>query len=141
MQVSLMKCKKMLTTLWFIGSGFLFILLLIQANLGHYGEKANEAWGWLLPTIMPTLMLIIGVLVIDVGNKEVETQTVDRFLFILSFILSLVYLVGVASSILFQPFTSLIPLELMKQSNFWLGPFQGLVSGALGAFFVKRKQG
>jgi hypothetical protein len=140
MQVSLVRCKNWLTILWFTGSGFLFILLLIQGVLGHYGEKANEAWSWLLPTIMPTLSLIIGVLVSDAANKGAETQTVDRFLFILSFILSLVYLVAVALSILLQPFTSVNPLELMRQSNFWLGPFQGLVSAAIGAFFVKRKQ-
>ncbi len=30
-------------------------------------------------------------------------------------------------------------LELMKLSNLWLAPFQGLVTASLGAFFVSKK--
>jgi hypothetical protein len=33
------------------------------------------------------------------------------------------------------------PLNLMTQSNLWLGPFQGLVTASIGAFFVKRSGG
>ena len=34
--------------------------------------------------------------------------------------------------------TSFGPLELMKVSNLWLVPLQGLVSAAIGAFFIKK---
>jgi hypothetical protein len=39
--------------------------------------------------------------------------------------------------ILAQPLTQLPALELMRQSNLYLGPLQGLVAAALGAFFIK----
>lgn len=133
------RCRKRLATLWFAGSGILFFLVLVQTLLGHYGDKANEAWGWALPTIMPTLSLIIGVLVADaLGKGTRTTQGVSAFLFRLTFSLSAAYLLVVVLTIVFQPFASLSPIELMRQANLWLGPFQGLVSASLGVFYVKR---
>jgi len=142
MQISMTKCKRRLAMLWFFGSGLLFFLLFFQTILGHYGEKANEAWGWLLPTIMPTLSLIVSVFVIDVLGKGVKIKRVNRFIFRLSFSLSAVYLLVVSLTILLEPFTSLSPLELMEQANkLWLGVFQGLVSASIGVFFFKREDG
>jgi hypothetical protein len=31
------------------------------------------------------------------------------------------------------------PIDLLKTSNLWLAPLQGLAAAALGAFFVKGK--
>lgn len=118
----------------------MFFLLLFQTIFGHFGERASEAWGWLLPSVMPTLSLIVGVLVTDGLGKGVKTEVVDRFLFRLSFTLSSVYLFAAVATILLQPFATLPPFELMKQSNLWLGPLQGLVSASIGAFFVKREK-
>jgi hypothetical protein len=87
---------------------------------------------------MPTLSLIIAVLVLDQLGKGVQMpRTADRFLFRLSIGLSAFYLLLILLSILIQPFTPLPPLQLMQQSNLWLGPLQGLVVGAMGAFFIK----
>ena len=84
--------------------------------------------------------IFVGALVMDALGKGIKRKTVGRFVFRLSFSLSALYLFAVALTILLQPFASLSPLELMKQSNLWLGPFQGLVSASIGAFFVKREQ-
>jgi hypothetical protein len=46
-------------------------------------------------------------------------------------------MIAVFSIVLLQPFSVLSPFELMSQSSLWLGPFQGLVSAAMGAFFIK----
>ncbi len=62
MRIALSKAQRRLTIIWFIGSGFLFLLLMIQTLVGRYADKANEAWSWLLPTFMPTLSLMIGAL-------------------------------------------------------------------------------
>ena len=137
MRISWAKSKRCLAALWFTGAGIIFLILLFQTILGRYEENINEAWGWFLPTIMPTLSLVIGVLVMDAVGKGVKIRTVDRFFFRLSFILSLAYLVVVSITIFMQPFSTLSAVELMKQSNLWLGPFQGLVSGSLGAFFIQ----
>jgi hypothetical protein len=137
MKVSMQQCKRRLAILWFISSSFLFIIMLIQSFLGHYGNDITDAWGWFLPTVMPTLSLIVGVLVSDALGKGVRIQKVSNFLFRLAFSLSLAYLLVVILTILFQPFSTLAPLDLMKQSHLWLGPFQGLVSASLGAFFIR----
>ncbi|TVQ19365.1 MAG: hypothetical protein EA361_00815 [Bacteroidetes bacterium] len=137
MQISWEKSKRRLAVLWFSGAGFVFAIMLFQTILGRYGVDSSDAWGWYLPTIMPTLSLIIGVLVMDAVGKGLKIQTVDRFFFRLSFSLSLTYLFVVSLTILMQPFSPLSAVELMTQSNFWLGPFQGLVSASLGAFFIK----
>jgi hypothetical protein len=140
MKVSLRKCKKQIAILWFAGAGVVFFLVLFQTLFGHYGAKADDAWSWFLPTVMPTLSLIVGVLVSDAIGKQKRDKVVDRFFYRLSFILSLSYLILVAFTILMQPFSSLYPLQFLKQSHLWLGPFQGLVTASLGAFFVRGEE-
>ena len=133
-------CKRQLAIAWCIGGGLIFSVLLIQTLLGHYGDKANEAWAWFLPSIVPTLSLIVsGVVVSGPLGKDLETKTVDRFAFNLSFVLSICYLIAVSLTIFISPFSTLPPLELMKMSNLWLAPMQGLVSAALAVFFVSTK--
>jgi hypothetical protein len=137
MEVTVAHCKKSLATVWFGGAGVVFFVVLVQSLLGRYGESANEAWGWLLPTVMPTLSLIVGVLMFDAVQKEKTPKTIDRFLFRLTLSLSFVYLAAVFLVIALQPLAAMPPLQMMTQANVWLGPFQGLVTAAMGAFFVK----
>lgn len=137
--VSMSTCKKRLATLWFIGGGFLFFLLILQTIFGHYGDRAREAWGWLLPAIMPTFSLVVSVFVMDILGKGSENKMVDGFFFWFCFGLSSAYLIVVASMILLQPFAPMTPLELLKLSTLFLCPIQGLVTAFIGAFFVKRE--
>jgi hypothetical protein len=65
--------------------------------------------------------------------------TVDLFSLRISYVLSAVYLIFVFATLALQPFTNMTPLTLMNVSNLWLGPIQGLVGIALGAFFVSRQ--
>lgn len=145
MRIPMHTSKKRLAMVWFMGAGILFVVLILQTIFGRYGDKAREAWSWLLPSILPTLSLIIGGVVISSRiSKGVETgveteETIDQFAFQLSFFLSIAYLITVSLTIFLSPFSELPPLELMKQSNLWLAPFQGLVSAALGVFFVSKK--
>jgi hypothetical protein len=138
MGIPMQQCKRRLATLWFICAGGLFLIVLFQTFFGHYGKSVNDAWGWLLPTVLPTLSLIVGVLVSDALGKGIRVETVDKFLFKLTFGLSATYLFAVFLTIAIQPVARTSPPELMKQSNLWLGPFQGLVSASLGAFFVRK---
>ena len=141
MRIPIANTKKQLTIIWFTGSGILFALLLLQTFFGKYGTEAKDAWGLMLPTFMPTLALIIGALVADAtaSDNSEEKVTVDRFFFRLSCFLSIAYLLTVILTILLSPFSQLSLLELMKLSNLWLAPFQGLVTASLGAFFVSKK--
>lgn len=132
------RAKNWLAVVWFVGAGLLFAVILLQSLFGYYGENTGEAWAWFLPAVVPTLTLIVGVLVSDALGKSERRANADRFIFRLSLGLSVAYLVTVGLTIFIAPFTELTPLKLMKASQLWLVPFQGLVSAALGAFFVNR---
>ena len=122
------------------GLSCLLILLIVQTICEKYGENATEVFGWFLPIVMPTLSLIIGILIMDAIGKGIKFKIVDRFLFRVAFALSTFYLILVALTILLQPFAEKQPIEVIRQSNLWLGPLQGLVAALLGAFFVKKEK-
>lgn len=54
--------------------------------------------------------------------------------------LSLAYFTIILATLLLRPLTNFAPLELLNISDLWLGPLQGLATGALGAFFVKAER-
>jgi hypothetical protein len=144
MTSSMVRCKRRLALLWFAAAGLLFLILFLQTVLGRYGNESERAWSWFLPSVMPTLSLMLGVMVADAMAAHAAPDTpgaaaADPFFFTLTFAISLVYLGALLILLLFQPFSSLAPTAVMTQSNLWLGPFQGLVAASMGAFFVKRK--
>jgi len=130
-------CKRRLATVWFGGAGIVFLLVLLQSLFGRYGDEVTQAWGWLLSSVMPTLSLIIGVLVLDAVQRADVTRTIDAFLFRLTVWLSLAYLLAVFLVVVLTPFSDLGPIQLMTKLNVVLGPVQGLVAAAMGAFFVR----
>lgn len=131
--------RKGLTKVWFTGGLFFLLLMIIKSLLNNYGSDTDKAWSWALPTIMPTLLLIVGVLVGQQMSAKPTEVTVDPFLYKLTFWLSVFYLTVVILTILLTPFAARTQIEVMQLSNFYLGPLQGLVGAAFGAFFVARK--
>ena len=132
------KCKKRLGILWLSGAGIIFVILLGQSIFGHYGERTNEAWQWFLPTVIPTLSLIVSAWVIDARGEAVKQKPISKFIYKRTWVLSAFYLFVVLLSILAQPFILISPVEWLNQSNFWLSPLQGLVIAATGIFFLKQ---
>ena len=139
MTISMDICKKRLAVLWFSGAGLVFTVVFLQTIFGKYGDHADEAWSWLLPGIMPTLSLMISIFAADVLGKGISVKQADRFIFWLCFWLSLAYLIILNLTILLSPFSASAPLTLMRDSNLWLGPFQGLVSASIGIFFITKE--
>jgi len=140
MKPTMLQCKKRLAVLWLTGGGFLFLLFLLQSVFGYFagcGMNARDAWGWLLPTIMPTLSLIVGVLAMEAATRNVDERRVDPFFFRLAIFLSLGYLLAVLLPLLLQPFSPRTPREIMDLANLWLGPLQGLTAATVGIFFTK----
>jgi hypothetical protein len=130
--------KRRLAVIWLSGFGFLLCLLMAQSVRGVYGPKVEQAWAWLLPCVMPTLSLIVGVIVSDAQKPGPADKQVDRFIVRLAVAFSVAYLFVVSATILLQPFSSLTPLGLMTQSHLWLAPLQGLNTAVLGALFVRQ---
>lgn len=129
-----------LTKTWFWGCGLLFALMLGLSIDGKFGGQVARAWGLFLPTFIPTLSLIIGAMVAQVRHPT-RTATVAKSIVSFSIWLSVAYLVVVAGSILFQPFSQMPPIAFMETSSIWIVPFQALVAAMLGAFFVHNEAG
>jgi hypothetical protein len=132
-------CKKRLGLLWFGTSGFLMVVMVIQTlGVDVFEGHPDQAWGWFLQTVMPTLGLIAAVFVADATTSQVQdaSKEVDAFFFWLTLGVSTLYLLLVAVVLLY-PSGNPTRLELMKQSSLYLGPCQGLASTLLGIFFFK----
>lgn len=131
--------RNRLAGLWLIGGAVILVLVVIQSLLGHFGDRAQEALGWLLPTLMPTLSMIVTVLTYTALDPRFLDAVVRRSFFWVAISLSGFYLLLILVTILIQPFTPTDPLQLMRLSNLWLGPVQGLTASAIGVLFVSKK--
>lgn len=137
-KIEMQRAKKRLATIWFLGGSVVFALVVAQSLFGKFDSKTSDAWSWFLPTILPTLSLIVAVLVADAQRKSNLPRQVDRFLFRLTAGTSGGYLILVLSTFLVEPLTESSILELMQMSNLWLGPAQGIVGALLAFFFVRQ---
>lgn len=124
---------------WTWGLGFLasFALLFAMTVAGTFEGRVEQAWGWFLPTILPTLGLALSSSVAtgDKQSKKVVTPFVAR----LAKVVSILYLALVVATLLTWPLTQKGPLEWFKISGLWLGPIQGVIAGVLGAFLGTQK--
>ncbi len=141
-RMSYAEAQKWIATTWFSFAGLLILILVALSVTGRFGDKTEAAWSWLVPTFVPTLGLIIGVLVTQQLGKAKRPRYADRFLFRLVWLASIFYLVLLAASLLLFPLAQNVsPLEFLEQSSLWLVPIQGVVSAGLGAFFVAADDG
>ena len=144
--VPLERVRWQLGTTWFIGAGFLFAVLIVQSLAGVYEDSVQAVWGWLLPNIVPTLSLMIGVFAGAALSDHAQTDTMRvRAPFTrLAVGLSIFHLLAVAATIAAFPFLGQISgpdaraMSLFETSNLWLGPLQGIVAAVIGALFFSR---
>jgi hypothetical protein len=137
--VPLERVRNHLAGLWFVGAVLIVGIVVLQSLLGKYGDRTENVWEWLLPTIMPTIGMIISVLGYSALDATASRFTVKRSFYRIAVYLSVFYQFLVLLTILIQPLVGTDPLELMHTSNLWLGPIQGVVASALGVLFVSSK--
>jgi membrane protease YdiL (CAAX protease family) len=140
--MDLRRAEWRIALLWLGAAGLLFVVLVGQSFSNVYGDKVTDAWGWFLPTMMPTLSLIVGVLVAEGLSKDKKPRRIDRRLVHLATGFSTLYLGLVAVSIVGttalgfgDPSEHVV--ETLNLSNLWLAPLQGLVAAVLGVVFRK----
>lgn len=146
--VSLETVRWRLATVWFCGSGAIFLLLALQSLSGLYQDRLQGVWGWALPNFLPTLSLMLGVFAASALQNDAEDDRLGVRIgfYRLSFALSLFYLLMLLLTILIQPFVGAwrnepSAAQSLETANLWLGPLQGLVVAALGVlFFIKQKE-
>jgi hypothetical protein len=83
--------------------------------------------------------LILTVLGANALEPEEDKVEVRKTFYTIAYYLSLGYLLLIFATILVEPFTQFEPLELLKLSNLWLGPFQGLVASSMGFLFFSKQ--
>jgi hypothetical protein len=133
MTIAMTVARQRLAAVWFGGFAAIFLMVLAISLFGAADAEAAAAlWSWFLPTVMPSLSLIAGMMfatreAAGHGDKEVE-----RFQLGLATWFSAGYLAVVAVTLLASPFFTL------ADSHLWLAPLQGLASAMLGMFFAQR---
>jgi hypothetical protein len=137
-RISLTAAQTRLAILWLAGAAVIFILMLAQTVGGKYGGQTQRAWGWFMPTVVPTLSVILSAIAYSATNPTGD-QTVEARAFAMTFWVSGFYLLVVLATLLLQPLSDYSPLEFLNSANLWLGPLQGLVGIALGTFFTSKK--
>ena len=132
-----------LGTVWLVFCAVIVLTVVVQSYLGHFanadGDKSADAWNWLLPTIVPTLGMILSTLGFSALSADMSATVVRRGFYSVAIAASVFYLALVFLTIIIQPFTSVDPISLMRKSNLWLGPLQGLVASVLGVLFVSKE--
>jgi hypothetical protein len=130
--------RSALSVLWFLMCGVMFLLMFIyDIKNTPYGDQTKEVWSWMLPNIVPTLTLMVSVFVLEAKGQGGEVARPGALLFRLAFALSLFYLAALLVLVVYGNFAD-DPLRKLQASGVYLGPFQGLVTAALGAFFIKK---
>lgn len=140
--VPLTFARKLITVLWFVGFALNFVLFLLQNWNGAYAGSNKDAWAWFLPTVIPSVSLIVGTIIYDSVKNTPGKTRVDRFPLWLTFSISLLYLLTLLATIGAAPNFNggEKPLAFLQSSSVYLNPLQGLVGITLGAFFVARSK-
>lgn len=149
-RIPLDHARRRLTQIWFIGSA-LFLLLIIGQAIGTiYHKQTQDLFSWALPTILPTLSLMLSVLaanaIVPPAAGDDETQ-VRRTFYDLSVGISVFYLFVLLGGTIAAPIAassigdeSYKAINVLQLSNFWLSPLQSLVVVITGTmFFTKEK--
>ena len=87
---------------------------------------------------MPNLSLIVGVWVSESRSGGAEDRPADGFTHRITAGLSVFYLLIIAALFLLHPYYEQGLEAWLRASQPWLAALQGLVSLAMGAFYVQR---
>jgi hypothetical protein len=135
--MSTRQAQRRLATLWFFAFFVLCLLIVVQVLNGKYGEQSGEAVSWFFSSLVPVSLLMLGVLVANALAPDKPDTRTDPFVFWLATGLCSLYLSVLAITFVWISVRSGTPAQDLQASNAFLLPIHGLMSAALGAFFVK----
>ncbi|MEQ1511169.1 MAG: hypothetical protein ABL934_00645 [Lysobacteraceae bacterium] len=134
-RLRLSEARNVISKIWFSGAGVAGLVLAVLSILRGQADVARDTWSWFLPLVLPTLGLIIGVLGAAALTTQKETY-VRRSYYELAKYLSLAYFLLMLLVIFMEPLSPLKGTALYGVSNYWMSPFQALVTAALGYMFT-----
>jgi hypothetical protein len=138
--------QQKLALVWFLGAAIPGLILLLQSLLGKYSDSLQEVWGWFVPTVGPTLGLMIGTIgagaLSETAGSKMSERYVTRFFFRTALSLSAIYLLILTLTLLFEPFSPspYKGIKLYNVANYWLAPVQSLVVAALSVLFGSQRK-
>ena len=135
--------RNRLAGLWIIGSLVIFSLVIYQSLARVYADRIQDVWEWLLPTLIPTLTMIVTVVASTAFMSSAPSAVVRKSFYRIALGLSVFYLVLILFTILSLPaFNRIVSAQIdsLHTSNLWIGPIQGIVASALGVLFVSKKK-
>jgi len=134
--LALERARSRLSAVWFIGSGVTFFLLMIQSLVGKFGSDTQQVWSWFVPSVVPTLSLMISVLGAS-ALGQAEKRRVQFTFYRIALWLTIAYLLVLFATLIAA---SARPpaIDTLLLSNAWLGPLQGLVVAAIGFLFISK---
>jgi ABC-type Fe3+ transport system permease subunit len=147
--ISLERVRLALGGVWLLGGGAVLVVVIFQVLLGRFEDHSQEAISWLLPTIMPTLTMILTTLGYTALDATYATALVRKSFFWVALVSSLFYLLLILLTVLLQAkqtpdgrilMTGKEMLDQMHLASLWLGPIQAVVASVLGVLFASRKQ-
>jgi hypothetical protein len=127
---------------WGLGLFILLAFLWISANPHNFGDHRDAAIDWIIPHLVPTMTLTGAVAFAQPAEKNRVPGKQLRFAFLLTVVISVVYLLLVAAAILYAV-TGLGgesergAVDALQSWNKILGVLQGLAASAIGVFFVR----
>ena len=141
--VALDQVRNKLASLWLITAVVIVVIVAAETMLGAIDQNnAQSVWDWLLPTLTPTLGIILSTLSRTAFQSSPSRAVVRKSYFHLAFGLSVFYLALILASILFRQSIAVDTvtwLAKLQTSNLWLAPIQGFVALILGILFTSAK--
>ncbi|BAN27967.1 hypothetical protein [Caballeronia insecticola] len=143
------RCQNWLAVIWVLFFVIQVGLLVMRSIVGASGSDESrkltaEMWSWYVPMVMPTLTLIAGALFAAPAAPAapaVDAREVSAVRAGILFVLSIAYLLSIFALLVVPPSLGTTPqdhLQLLHDSNYWLGAFQFFIAAALGTFFPKQ---
>lgn len=137
--------QKRISTLWFIAIGALGVLFMILTATGRFDDKNLKAWEWFTQNAIPVTTLILGALIYNVNraNKDEAfvNQEIDVFYFRLAYYITWFFIISLFLTLLLAPIafksSGKSIIEFFDTSKLFLTGFQGILTYALGLFFIK----
>jgi hypothetical protein len=137
-RISVVRSQRRLLGVWAGTSIVAAIMVLVQTSPGGaYHSSATDVWEWFLPTVVPTMSLMLGTVVAEARGPG-TSGTVDVFYYRLALWTSLAYL-ALVLGLLLSYAQSPTPVADLKSTSRLVTGLYTLVGVALGTFFVSKK--
>ena len=127
---------------WGPGLAILLVFLWLVSNQDNFGAFSDHAVDWIIPHLVPTMTLTGAVAIAQTSPDSAPPGQQLRYAFALTCLISVVYLLVIASVIVIAVTGQATESErgavdTLTSWNKILGVLQGLAASAIGVFFVR----